>query len=383
MISDPKTAKWLIDSFHVLEIIESMTDKDMETKPSDVALQLYLDKLKDIQDEPKRKKFLATKQSRVSRMISRLKDLGLIKTIKHGEEMDGRYKFYQVTEKGRQLLDYPDAKNKLKEIAKKSSDKAKIDPEDYLKTIEREKHSDDIRTLQKRIKTELDQAFIKEVFPDELNYPFILKRLDEFPFEKDILYEDLSHHLGTFMDFSEFKRLLEEFKKKGKEYIGIESRLEETAQLELKKALELPLFINGVTEQGFTYDLTYWLLKAMELIYLNKYDLYRINYHGFKYEILRDENIESQNTLIKINGMIMIKHSRDEDSQNYLKRLERLLAEISDTEFAWNYLGLMSLDKELISIRTQITTYLDKEMKVRGYSGDCPFIKGSKNRSAQ
>ncbi|MCU0798045.1 MAG: MarR family transcriptional regulator [Candidatus Thermoplasmatota archaeon] len=226
MISDPKTAKWLIDSFHVLELIESMTDKDMETKPSDVALQVYLDKLKDIQDEPKRKKFLATKQSRVSRMISRLKDLGLIKTIKYGEEMDGRYKFYQVTEKGRQLLDYPDVKNKLKEIAKKSSDKAKIDPEDYLKTIEREKHSDDIRTLLKRIKTELDQAFIKEVFPDELNYPFILKRLDEFPFEKDILYEDLAHHLGTFMDFSEFKRLLEEFKKKGKEYIGIESRLE-------------------------------------------------------------------------------------------------------------------------------------------------------------
>ncbi|MCU0798044.1 MAG: hypothetical protein MUC62_00015 [Candidatus Thermoplasmatota archaeon] len=153
--------------------------------------------------------------------------------------------------------------------------------------------------------------------------------------------------------------------------------------MELKKALELPLFINGVTEQGFTYDLTYWLLKAMELIHLNKYDLYRINYQGFKYEILRDENIESQNTLIKINGMIMIKHSRDEDSQNYLKRLQRLLAEISDTEFAWNYIGLMSLDKELISIRTQITTNLDKEMKVRGYSGDCPFIRGSKNRSAQ
>lgn len=373
ILSDPEDLNLIKNSYTILVKLKETSVEHLHITPTDLATILHQDELKEYAKGTKiYKSKMKNRSDTISEKCRELRDIGLIEEQKVKEKKDRREVYYKITEKGDELL----SKYSKTSIENKY-DKLKKSKQVYrAKQKTDDRHKEDVRGLIGMIIDQLPKVHEYYASPDSFENE--LHRIyagDELPFEKDILYSDLSNHLGTFISFRELRDSIEEFKRGSVELPELWRSTRDKIQNDLVAKLCLAYDDDCGEIDTFSHDLVTWVLRGIT-IHIERPDE---SYYGQQF-IEGDWEIEPYRTGFRIRAGAYVMMNVSEGIQDEkVAAIKDLMTGIKTADPYGYVKEFIEKRKALVEHRHIIIERLTQELHLSYFPGDCIYLNPSAN----
>ena len=256
-LEDLRTVK---NGYLLLMKIDEITKQNIHINPTGLAKNIHEKELDEYKKDKKLyNRKLTDRSNTISRKCRELDSLGLIEVQKIKEQSDERGKYYILTEAGRELLkkyslskigilyDQHKSKTSLSNSSGKVSDN----------------HTEKIQEQIGKVISGIPNVHEYFVSLDSFDGFQKIYAGERLPFEDDILYSDLSNHLGKFISYEELQDKLNNFKLKGVRLPEEYRKAKDDIRNELQMKLNLEYDTKCATVDTFSSDLVDWVYRGI------------------------------------------------------------------------------------------------------------------------
>ncbi len=374
ILKNPGKLKSAWNGLRVLRAIKSLQEEGKSPITKEITKKYYANEIKELSKD-KIEVIIKRKRSLISRKLTDLKKIDLVNVIANKSNMDGRSNYYGLTPVSIEIVNNEKILQTISESVKITSNERAVEllPEkelDYKKRY----HSERIRALLSKIKDELEHSLDRDLYPENLNTDIIKGKVSNFKFRDDPLYKDLKNHIYTFTKFETIDEMIYEFSREVIQYFEIMTTMNVIIVRELKNNLDLSYDPNLRSINSFGTNLVDWVINTLYFLNVGEEKLY--NRYSQELETKREHTVLNGEKVkyVKISGDTMFILSLRKREQPVFDGLNKMMKEIGDTPIPEWYKNAQIKKEEQYSTRKEIYYFLDREIEIPVYPGDCQFL---------
>lgn len=374
--NDPKKKKIALSGLPVLLSIKSLQEAKKEPTTGNITLEHYKEETGQLSKKDKTH-FVNKRRSMISRRLSNLQEIGLIRTLEGTNSKDGRAKPYFLTPSGHELVNDENKVLSLMEHGSDSREGSSNEIESSDLEYRRKFHSNRIRVLLKKIKEELSGIFDKKFIPETYNSINLKIQVNNPSFKKDPLYEDLENHIKTFTTFVGFSDKLDDFTSHVNKYLELEDLIHQVVQNELSLRLGLEYSEQLDKTNSFGSNLVDWVVKRLH--YLNAKEMKIYNRYSMEFNSEKEKiriGIEKYKQ-IRIDGETVMKLSLTKKESYFLDKVKEMMTDMDNVPIMEHYSSMVLEKEESHNILHELLQDLDREIEIPIYPGICKYLSPS------